>query len=416
MIQPLSSQEHDSKRSADGKHNGHNGKRASSRPTRLELQLLRRLLAAVGHPPLTIELWDGTEIAPPDDKSVGRLRALDRGVLGNLFTDPNFQFGEMVAAGRLEVDGPLDIVMIELFRAMHRRRGRSTFWSRMFASLRRPRATHASALKENIYHHYDLGNDFYRLWLDERMAYTCAYFPHREATLEEAQLAKFDHVCRKLRLEPEMVVVEAGCGWGGLAMHMAEHYGVRVRAYNISREQVIYARRRASAAGLDDRVDFIEDDWRNIQGACDVFVSVGMLEHVGRKNYVQLGRVIDNCLTPEGRGLIHTIGQNQSQPFSPWIERRIFPARIRRRWRRWRTYLARRSSPCWTWKTFAYTTPKPCGTGWPGLRSTPTKSSKCSTPNSSACGGSTWRAAWRHLKRASTSSSKWSSIGPATTT
>lgn len=328
MIQPLSSKEHDSKRSSNGKHNGRansNGKPASSRPTRLELQLLRRLLAAVGHPPLMVELWDGSEIAPPDGKVVGRLRVLDRGVLGNLFTDPNFQFGEMVAAGRLEVDGPLDVVMIELFRAMHRRQGRSSFWSRMFASLRRPRATHASASKENIYHHYDIGNDFYRLWLDERMAYTCAYFPHREATLEEAQLAKFDHVCRKVRLEPEMVVVEAGCGWGGLALHMAEHYGVRVRAYNISREQIAYARQRACEAGLNDRVDFIEDDWRNIQGPCDVFVSVGMLEHVGRRNYTQLGRVIDKCLTPEGRGLIHTIGQNQSQPFSPWIERRIFP-------------------------------------------------------------------------------------------
>jgi cyclopropane-fatty-acyl-phospholipid synthase len=100
---------------------------------------------------------------------------------------------------------------------------------------------------------------------------------------------------------------------------------VRVRAYNISREQIAFARERARREGLEERVEFIEDDWRNAQGPCDAFVSVGMLEHVGRKNYRELGRVIDRCLTDQGRGLIHTIGQNQSLPFSPWIERRIFP-------------------------------------------------------------------------------------------
>ena len=191
--------------------------------------------------------------------------------------------------------------------------------------LRRPRPTTRAASRDNIYHHYDIGNKFYQLWLDrEHLAYTCAYFARPEMTIEEAQTAKLEHVCRKLRLSPELTVVEAGCGWGGLAMYMAKQHGVRVRAYNISREQIAFAP-GAKREGLDDRVEFIEDDWRNAIGPCDVFVSVGMLEHVGRKNYRELGRVIDRCLTDEGRGLIHTIGQNQSQPFSPWIERRIFP-------------------------------------------------------------------------------------------
>src|SRR5512135_1217229 len=95
-----------------------------------------------------------------------------------------------------------------------------------------------SAALSNIHHHYDIGNDFYKLWLDERMLYTCAYFPRDDISLEEAQLAKMDHVCRKLRLQPGETVVEAGCGWGALALHMARHYGVKVHAYNISREQV----------------------------------------------------------------------------------------------------------------------------------------------------------------------------------
>ena len=138
-------------------------------------------------------------------------------------------------------------------------------------------------------------------------------------------MAKLDHVCRKLRLKPGERVVEAGCGWGALALHMARRYGVTVKAYNISHEQIVYARRRAQHEGLADRVQFIEDDWRAIRDPCDAFVSVGMLEHVGVRHYRELGAVIDRCLAPEGRGLIHTIGQIHPLPINPWIERRIFP-------------------------------------------------------------------------------------------
>jgi cyclopropane-fatty-acyl-phospholipid synthase len=120
-------------------------------------------------------------------------------------------------------------------------------------------------------------------------------------------------------------VVEAGCGWGGLARHMARHYGVTVRSYNISAEQIRYARGKAREQGLDGRVEYIEDDYRTIKGEYDVFVSVGMLEHVGRSNYGVLGRVIDSCLAEHGRGLIHSIGRNKPEPMNAWIEKRIFP-------------------------------------------------------------------------------------------
>jgi cyclopropane-fatty-acyl-phospholipid synthase len=163
------------------------------------------------------------------------------------------------------------------------------------------------------------------MWLDERMVYTCAYYEHPDLTLAEAQVAKLDHVCRKLELEPGQDVIEAGCGWGALAMHMAEHYGVNVRAYNNSHEQVSYAREQAAARGLSDSVEFIEDDYRTISERCDVFVSVGMLEHVGLKNYHELGKVIDRCLKPSGLGLIHSIGRSHPKPADPWITKRIFP-------------------------------------------------------------------------------------------
>src|SRR2546423_11219425 len=97
-----------------------------------------------------------------------------------------------------------------------------------------------------------------------------------------------DYVCRKLQLQPGESVVEAGCGWGALALHMARSYGVRVKAFNLSHEQIMFARERAAREGLADRVDFIEDDYRNVTGECDAFVSVGMLEHVGYKDYDHL--------------------------------------------------------------------------------------------------------------------------------
>jgi cyclopropane-fatty-acyl-phospholipid synthase len=294
----------------------------------LEKWLMRRLLAAVGDPPLTFVLWNGEEIVPQsavaDD--VVRVHVHDRSTVWRILLDPFFQFPEGYANGKVEIDGDLERAMCLFAHCAANASPTTTRWMTIFeAALHRAGRTTLAASKENIHHHYDIGNDFYKLWLDENLLYTCAYFEDPNASLEAAQIAKMDHVCRKVVLRPGETVIEAGCGWGGFALHMARHYGVRVRAYNISKEQVAEARSRAKAEGLDDRVEFILDDWRNITGRCDVFLSIGMLEHVGLKNYRQLGDVIDRVLSSNGRGLIHTIGRNRSEVLDPWIERRIFP-------------------------------------------------------------------------------------------
>jgi cyclopropane-fatty-acyl-phospholipid synthase len=133
-------------------------------------------------------------------------------------------------------------------------------------------------------------------------------------------------VCRKLDLRPGERVIEAGCGWGALARYMARHYGVRVRAFNVSCEQVAYARERTAREGLSDRVEFEEADYRTIDEPCDAFVSLGMLEHVGLRHFGTLGRVMDRVLSPvHGRGLLHFIGRSHPAALNPWIRRRIFP-------------------------------------------------------------------------------------------
>jgi cyclopropane-fatty-acyl-phospholipid synthase len=235
------------------------------------------------------------------------------------------RFGDAYTRGKIEVNGDLVEFMRVVYRGAARVGTEPSVTQRIVDWLHKPRRNTLAGSRDNIHRHYDLGNDFYALWLDRNMAYTCAYFPHADATLEQAQTAKMDHVCRKLRLRAGETVVEAGCGWGSLALHMASRYGAKVRAFNISKEQIAYARHRARELSLEGSVEFIEDDYRNIAGHHDVFVSIGMLEHVGRENYAGLGRVVRSALTAEGRGLIHSIGRNRPATMHPWIERRIFP-------------------------------------------------------------------------------------------
>jgi len=270
-----------------------------------------------------IRLWDGTT-AVPDATPVGTVTILDRVTLWRLVTQPELAFGEAYADGNIQVAGDLTQMIESLNLSLSAARPRHRA---LRAALgRRTAGATPAAARANVHQHYDLGNEFYRLWLDDAMVYTCAYFDAPDIGLEEAQRAKLDYVCRKLNLRPGEHVIEAGCGWGALAMHMAEHYEVTVHAYNISEEQLRYARRQADARGLSDRITFIDGDFRSIVGTCDAFISVGMLEHVGLGAYETFGEVIDRVLDPShGRGLLHFIGRNHPKEFDDWTRRHIFP-------------------------------------------------------------------------------------------
>jgi cyclopropane-fatty-acyl-phospholipid synthase len=169
--------------------------------------------------------------------------------------------------------------------------------------------------------HYDIGNDLYEAMLDQRMQYTCGYW--REATdLDGAQEAKLDLVCRKLGLQPGMRVLELGCGWGGFARFAAERYGVSVTCFNVSKEQIAWARERSGTLPIEYHLD----DYRNATGVFDAVVSIGLFEHVGPKNYRSYMELVDRCLKPDGVSLIHTIGSNRTRAhMDPWFDRYIFP-------------------------------------------------------------------------------------------
>jgi cyclopropane-fatty-acyl-phospholipid synthase len=170
-------------------------------------------------------------------------------------------------------------------------------------------------------HHYDIGDDLFEIMLDKRMNYSCAYWKDA-VTLDDAQEAKLDLACRKLRLAPGMRVLDIGCGWGAFAAYAAENYGVEVAGITVSNQQAEFARRECES--LPVKIEL--KDYRDVDGQYDRIVSIGMFEHVGYKKYHIYMETVHRCLKPEGLFLLHTIGSNTSmRTVDPWIEKYIFP-------------------------------------------------------------------------------------------
>jgi cyclopropane-fatty-acyl-phospholipid synthase len=184
--------------------------------------------------------------------------------------------------------------------------------------------------RRNIAAHYDLGNDFFSLFLDPSWTYSCAIFENAEASLEEASIAKYDRACKKLELVADDHVLEIGGGWGGFALHAAERYGCRVTTITLSREQHVLASERVARAGLADRVDVRLEDYREARGTYDKLVSIEMIEAVGHRYFDQFFRICSERLRPSGLMLLQAIltpdqGYAQSVRNVDFIKRYIFP-------------------------------------------------------------------------------------------
>lgn len=194
---------------------------------------------------------------------------------------------------------------------------------------RRNRNTEAGS-QRNIAYHYDLGNDFYSLFLDRSLAYSCAYYENPEDTLEQAQIGKYDRICRKLDLGPRDHVLEIGTGWGGFAAYTAEAYGSQVTTTTISRQQHEYAHELFSRSKAGGRIHLLCEDYRNLRGQYDKIVSIEMFEAVGFEHYDDYFAACDRLLKPDGSMLLQTITMRESKfeqyrKQSDWIKKHIFP-------------------------------------------------------------------------------------------
>lgn len=280
--------------------------------------------------PFHIVLPGGKTIRHGDGPPVFTLNVKTPAALRGIIFRSSLGFGNAYTRGEIDVEGDLQQVVLASFAAREQNL-KGAWWGRgRYLIEFLARANTLAGSKRNIAAHYDLSNEFYALWLDQEMQYTCAYFAHADDTLEQAQRRKMDLVCRKLDLKAGDLVVEAGGGWGGLALHMARHWGVRVKSFNISRSQVEYARERAGRLGLGpEQVEYFLDDYRNIPRhveRCDKFASICMLEHVGRENYRAFHRLIGGLLRPGGLALLQFISRTRPSPISnPWLEKHVFP-------------------------------------------------------------------------------------------
>ena len=204
-------------------------------------------------------------------------------------------------------------------------------FSRMFDILRhRLRGNSLAGSRRNIGAHYDLSNDFFQLFLDSSLMYSCACYDAEVDSLEAAQFQKLDRICRKLRLQPEDHVLEIGTGWGGFAEHAVKHYGCRITTTTISRQQFEYARNRFAAMAAGDRIELLQEDYRNLRGQYDKIVTIEMFEAVGLRYYDHFFRACNRLLRPDGSMLMQTITINE-QAFpsyrwrTDWIQKYIFP-------------------------------------------------------------------------------------------
>lgn len=196
-----------------------------------------------------------------------------------------------------------------------------------------PQRQTLAAARDNIHAHYDLGNDLFRLMLDPTMAYSCAYWETETMTLEEAQRAKFRRICEKLRLGPTDHLLEIGCGWGGFAIHAAQEHGCRVTGLTISPSQAALARERVVEAGVADRVEIVERDYRLVEGSFTRVASIEMLEAIGLAEYGRYFGAIDRLLAPGGVAVIQTIGIpderfERYRRTPDWIQQTIFPGSL----------------------------------------------------------------------------------------
>lgn len=243
---------------------------------------------------------------------------------GDLLTS----FGEAYMDGRVDVEGDLaDLISLALKSGlMSVTQNSHGFAGAALRAVGKLRSLKTE--KENIRRHYDLGNDFFRLWLDESMTYSCAYFRNASDTLEEAQQQKIDHSLKKLRLQPDETLLDIGCGWGALMMRAAERYNVNVTGITLSEEQFAYANRAIEERDLMDRAGVRLADYGALseeEKRFDKIVSIGMIEHVSKDNLAVFFQTVENLLKPNGLALLHLITGAKEGPINHWVEKYIFP-------------------------------------------------------------------------------------------
>lgn len=272
----------------------------------------------------TVKFWDGEEETFGEGESRFRLILSEPIPKADIIADPSMAFGEAYMYKKLEIEGNLQTVIESLYRNMGSFLRQGHLYNKVLKKL----SNNLKKSRENIEHHYDVGNDFYRLWLDDAMTYSCGYFKSDNDTLTQAQKNKVELILKKLNLEEGQTLLDIGCGWGELILAAARKYKVKALGITLSEEQFTAAEKRITEDGLTDLVEVKLIDYREIKGRkFDRIVSVGMLEHVGKDHLYEYFSQVNQLLTEGGLSLLHSItGIHESEGgTNSWINKYIFP-------------------------------------------------------------------------------------------
>lgn len=268
--------------------------------------------------PFQIRFWDGEEIKYGEGESEFTFIFNNPIPLTDIRKDLSMALGEAYMDNKIDVDGDLEKVMGYFYN------NKKSF----FHVPRIDKYSHNNIKKsrECIHHHYDIGNDFYRLWLDDSMTYSCGYFQDPEESLNDAQKNKITYILKKLNLEEGQTLLDIGCGWGKLIITAAKEYRVKSMGITLSTEQFNMVNKRIKDEKLEDLVAVQQIDYRQLKNRnFDILVSVGMVEHVGMKDLPEYFSTVNRLLNPEGMSLLHCITSITGASIDTWIDKYIFP-------------------------------------------------------------------------------------------
>ncbi|WP_290445892.1 SAM-dependent methyltransferase [Clostridium estertheticum] len=282
----------------------------------------KTLLKSMFSDPFEIRFWDGDEEKYGEGESKFKIILNEPIPKGDIINNPSIALGEGYMTKKLEVVGSVQSVIESLYNNKESFLKKSAKYQHLIKKIKNS----IKRSKDNIEFHYDIGNDFYKLWLDDTMSYSCGYFKNDTDSLYQAQINKINHILKKLNLKEGQTLLDIGCGWGELIITAAKQYKVKAVGITLSEEQFEKVNERIKAEGLEDLVEVKLEDYRELKNLrFDRIVSIGMLEHVGLDNLSQYFHVVNSLLNDKGLSLVHCITGINEGGTNTWIDKYIFP-------------------------------------------------------------------------------------------
>ncbi|MCT4419099.1 class I SAM-dependent methyltransferase [Leuconostoc falkenbergense] len=287
----------------------------------IDKAIYKQILKSSFDAPIDVEFWDGETVHFGEGESIAKIIMHELIPIKEIVAHASLTFGEAYMDGKIEIQGDLQELVTLAYRSQD-----SFFNNSKFSKLI-PKHSHSEKVSKNdVQSHYDIGNDFYEMWLDKTMTYSCAYFASESDTLEAAQMNKVRHILNKLHAQEGETLLDIGCGWGTLLFTAAKEYGLKATGVTLSQQQYDFVSEKIKAEGLTGQVNVYLEDYRELKEQYDHVTSVGMFEHVGKENLAAYFSKIDQLLVENGTALIHGItGQHKGAGVDAWINKYIFP-------------------------------------------------------------------------------------------